>query len=102
MDQSIISEPIEFEWDSGNFDKNIEKHGIKNEESESVFFDNESIIIDDAKHSILEPRYQIYGESNNDRFITVIFTIRKNKVRIISARKMNTKERSSYKYEKDK
>ena len=35
----VISEPIFFEWDKGNLDKSLKKHGVTNEEAEEVFFD---------------------------------------------------------------
>lgn len=100
MHQTIIPEPIEFEWDSGNTQKNFSKHGVENDESESVFLDKNSVLAEDLKHSDREERYQLFGKSNKDRLLTVIFTIRKQYVRIISARQMNTKERRFYENQK--
>jgi uncharacterized DUF497 family protein len=50
----------------------------------------------DEKHSQTENRYLILGKTNQERFLTVIFTIRKNKIRVISARDMKRKEKSIY------
>lgn len=100
MDNDIIPEPIEFEWDSGNTLKNFKKHGIENDESESVFLDKNSVLAEDLKHSEREERFQLFGRSNKNRLLTVIFAIRKYHVRIISARQMNTKERRFYESQK--
>lgn len=96
MDKNLIPGPIEFEWDKGNKEKNIKKHGILNEEAESVFFDEKSLLAEDLKHSKFEDRFQIVGKSVMNQFLTIFFTIRKNKVRIISARKMNKEEKNLY------
>lgn len=101
MDQDIISEPIVFEWDSGNTQKNFKKHGVENDESESVFLDKNSVLTEDLKHSGQEERYQLFGKSNQKRLLTVIYTIRKYHVRIISARLMNEKERKYYESQKN-
>jgi len=96
MNRDFISEPIEFEWDEGNKGKNLRKHGILNEEVESVFFDKKSLLADDLKHSKFEDRFQVVGKSVMENLLTVFFTIRKDKVRIISARSVNKKERKAY------
>ena len=96
MKQDIIPESIEFEWDEGNTQKSFKKHGIENDESEGVFFDKDSVLAEDRKHSGSETRYQIVGKSNIGRLLNIIFTIRKQKVRIISARRMHLKERRLY------
>ncbi len=86
----------EFEWDKGNIDKNT-KHNIANNEAEEVFFDKGNVVLDDNKHSTnKETRHMILGRSKQQRKLSVIFTIRKSKIRIISARDMNKKERRSY------
>ena len=82
-----------FEWDEGNAGKNFRKHGITDKESEEAFKSNVFIVL---KTSYLdEERFQLFGESMK-RKTTVIFTIRKNKIRIISAREMSRKERNYY------
>jgi len=97
----VISEPIFFEWDKGNLDKSLKKHGVTNEEAEEVFFDNKSLLTEDIKHSLTEKRYQILGTADSGKLLSVIFTIRRKKVRIISARIMNRKERRFYEGRKE-
>lgn len=95
MITDFIPEPIEFEWDKGNIDKNFKKHGITNEEAEEVFL-NEPLISEDKKHSRAERRYQCLGITDKKERLFVSFTVRNNKVRVISARNMNKKEKSVY------
>ncbi len=88
--------PIVFEWDEGNKEKNLKKHKIHYKEIEEVFFNRPIKIFSDTKHSQKEKRFMAYGKTNKDDKLTVIFTVRKKKLRVISARKQNKKERSIY------
>lgn len=87
---------LEFDWDEGNLDKSRRKHDITPEESESVFLDDNSIVIPDEPHSETEARFVIVGKSDKNRNLFVIFTIRVGKIRIISARRMHKKEVTKY------
>ncbi|MBU1071312.1 BrnT family toxin [Patescibacteria group bacterium] len=93
---NLIPEPIRFNWDQGNINKNLEKHKITNEESEEVFLNPPVTIIEDPKHSLHEPRLMALGKADSGKLLTVIFTARNKKIRIISARQMNKKERKLY------
>lgn len=86
---------IEFEWDEGNSYKSADKHGVGNSEAEKTFF-GFNIIIEDIDHSNEEKRYKLLGGSD-DKILMIVFTERKNKVRIISSRIANKKERQIYK-----
>lgn len=85
-----------FDWDEGNRDKNWLKHLVSNSESEELFFNLPLIIAADIKHSELEERYFALGQTSNGRLLFVSFTIRMNKIRVISARDMSQKERERY------
>jgi len=91
----ILPEPLAFEWDKGNIEKNLIKHKVTSR-TEEVFTNEEKFIIEDEKHSLSEKRYLVWGVTNKGRRLSVIFTLRNNKVRIISARGMNKKERREY------
>lgn len=86
-----------FDWDDGNARKNLDKHGVSQAEAEQVFA-SEPLLADDVKHSQAEPRFQALGETIEGRFLHVTFTLRSNdrKIRVISARDMNRKERAIY------
>ncbi len=92
----ILPEPVVFEWDKGNIDKNFIRHGITNKEAEEVFNDEPPLLSEDIRHSTTERRFQALGRTNNGRLLFVSFTIRNDKVRVISARDMNKKEVKMY------
>lgn len=85
----------EFEWDKGNIGKNL-KHNVKDREAEEVILDEGKVIYKDELHSITEKRYVLLGRTKKDRLLYIIFTKRKNKIRIISARDINKKEVDIY------
>lgn len=85
-----------FEWDEGNRDKNRLKHKVSTGECEELFSNEPLIILDDPVHSQNEKRYAAYGVTNERRELHVIFTVRKTKYRVISARDMHRKERQFY------
>jgi uncharacterized DUF497 family protein len=85
-----------FDWDGGNAEKNWARHGVSRNEAEEVFFNRPVLLADDAKHSERERRYLVLGRSNAERLLAVIFTVRSDLARIISARPMSRKERTLY------
>jgi uncharacterized DUF497 family protein len=85
-----------FEWDDGNRTKNEEKHEVGMGECEQLFFNEPLLILDDYARSDFEPRYAAFGHTDDDRLLTVIFTIRGTLLRVISARDMSRKERKFY------
>lgn len=91
---------VDFDWDDGNIEKNWLKHRVGFKESEEPFFNRPLKISDDKSHSKTEARYVAYGVTNKNRKLTVVFTVRKGKIRIISARGQNIKEGRIYEQEK--
>ena len=85
-----------FEWDKGNIDKSLHKHGITQNEAERVFLDEKLFFQEDIKHSGEEKRFIVIGEIKTAKMLFIAFTIRKDKTRIISARIANPKERRLY------
>lgn len=88
----ILPEPIAFEWDEGNRDKNLLKHNVTNQEAEEIFSNTPLWISEDVRHSKIERRFQALGKTNQSRLLFLSFTVRNNKVRIISARDMSKRE----------
>lgn len=84
-----------FEWDQGNLE-HVKKHDVDFRECEEVFVNIPLNLEDDKDHSVIEQRLQVLGKTNNKRLLFIAFTIRKNKIRIISARDQNKKERREY------
>jgi hypothetical protein len=85
-----------FDWDEGNLRKNYEKHGVTHTECEEVFFNNPFVVRRDEPHSAEEDRYFVLGKTDRERRLFIVFTIRNNKIRIVSARNMSKKERKVY------
>ena len=85
-----------FEWDNGNSEKNWISHQVMQGECEQVFFNEPVIIYFDEEHSQIENRWYLLGGTDAGRLLFVVLTIRKNLIRIISARDMNKKERRNY------
>ena len=85
-----------FEWDDGNVEKNWLSHQVAPQEAEQVFFNCPLIVADDVKHSRSEKRYLVLGQTDEDRPLFIAFTLRKRRIRVISARDMNRKERKVY------
>jgi uncharacterized DUF497 family protein len=92
----ILSLAEGFEWDEGNVKKNWEKHQVSHIECEEIFFNPPIIVRKDDPHSTKEDRYFVLGKTDTDRLLFVVLTMRSNKIRIISARDMNRKERRIY------
>ena len=91
----IFKEPLLFEWDEGNIDKNL-KHHVTNKEAEECFFDSKKKIFKDKLHSKGEERLRIVGKTKEGRLLFIAFTIRNKRIRIISARDINKKEVKLY------
>ena len=93
---NVLPKIQEFEWDSGNSQKNVLKHRVTNEECEEAFFDPNKRIIRDIAHSHDEKRYVLFGKTKLGRLLFIVFTLRASKIRVISARDLNKKERKPY------
>jgi uncharacterized protein len=96
----IIKDVVEFEWDRWNLDKSYFKHGVGPKETEELFLDERSFVLPDVTYSLKEKRYIIVGKTQDKVNLFVVFVIRGNKIRVISARRMYEKE--VLKYEKIK
>jgi uncharacterized DUF497 family protein len=86
-----------FDWDDGNPRKSLHKHGVSQAEAEQVFA-GEPLLADDIGHRLAEVRFQALGETIEGRRLHVTFTLRADgkKIRVISVRDMNRKERTYY------
>lgn len=96
----IVNTPIEFEWDKYNIE-HLCKHKVEQGECEQIFFNIPLIVKPDIIHSCGEERYFALGKTNIDRNLVVIFTVRKEKLRVITARDANKKERIRYETKKN-
>jgi len=93
--EDLLAGLTRFAWDDGNATKNWERHHVTQAEAEEVFF-NQPVVLASATASERERRYNVFGHTNGDRLLSVIFTTRNGLVRVISARPMSRKERHAY------
>ena len=74
----------DFEWDSAKDEVNQKKHGVPFALAQLAFLDHHRVILEDSEHSDDEKRYYCLGKVAGG-IMTVRFTCRKNKIRIIDA-----------------
>lgn len=92
----VLRESLEFEWDKGNRGKNFIRHRVIDEECEEIFFDHNKKLLRDILHSGTENRYILIGKTKQQRILFIVLTMRKHKIRVISARDLNKKEKHLY------
>ena len=93
----ILPKTIVFQWDQGNIRKNLVKHNVTTQEAEEIFTQHPFLTSKDIKHSSpVEQRYHGLGHTKKGRRLQVVFTLRADKVRIISVRDMDRKEKQLY------
>lgn len=85
-----------FDWDEFNLE-HIKKHKVTYKECEEIFFNRPIRVNKDEDHSKIEERFEVLGKTNNQRLLFVVYTIRNNKIRVISARDQNKRELAIYK-----
>ncbi len=91
-----LAKCIGFQWDAGNSEKIWERHRVSQGECEEVFFNQPFLVTFDETHSKDEPRYFGLGQTTAGRLLLVVFTIRGELIRVISARDVSRKEREVY------
>ena len=85
-----------FDWDEWNTEKIWEKHQVSHAECEQVFFNQPFVVSEDIAHSQEEARFYVLGKTDTGRTLFLVFTIRDELIRVITARDMSRKERRIY------
>jgi uncharacterized DUF497 family protein len=80
---------VDFDWDDGNVDHLLDRHGIPPEQAEQVF-SNRPVVRRGRKV------YTASGRDDDGNYLFLVFEFREGAVRVISARPMTTQERRSY------
>ena len=93
MDIFPFSKVTGFDWDEHNTGKNRIKHAVDPGECEEMFFNMPLVVAPDISHSSTENRYHALGSINAGRRLLIVFTVRNQKIRVISARDQSRKER---------
>jgi len=86
---------MQFEWDESKSEACFLDRGFDFAFAAHAFFDPNRLIREDTRHSYGEVRYQLMG-SIDCRLFIVIYTLRHDVTRIISARKANQREVKQY------
>lgn len=86
---------LKFEWDEANL-AHIKRHNVDYQECEEVFYDK-PIFFYDEEHSLKEERYGGYGVTKDERALSLVFTFRGEKIRVVTSRDQHRQERAIYK-----
>lgn len=74
---------MDFDWDDGNAEHILYDHDVTPDEAMEVFY-NEPLPL--LRHQVgQEWRQRIVGITHGQRILTVVFTLRKGKVRVVTA-----------------
>lgn len=85
---------MEFEWDEHKARANHRKHGVDFADAATVFEDDRAVTVNDENAD--EARYATIGMDAIGRALVVIYTMRGERIRIISARRATRRERAEY------
>jgi len=90
--------PLRFEWDPHKNLENQRKHGVSFDDAQTVFLDENALLIHDPDHSDEEDRFVLPGLSAKVLLLAVCHCYRKSDevIRIISARKATRNEQKRY------
>ncbi|NET56285.1 MAG: BrnT family toxin [Symploca sp. SIO2E6] len=83
-----------YQWNRDKAAKNLRKHGIDFADAVSVFSDNLAITISDERFD--EERFVTIGLDALGRVLVVVYTLRGDEIRLISARKATRQERQQF------
>lgn len=87
---------MEFEWDPAKSESNWRKHGITFIVATQVFDDPNRRYSDSTRDGDGESRALVIGQISDGRLFTVVFTMRNDVTRIISAPRSRDAERRTY------
>ena len=76
---------MRYQWDRNKAATNLDKHGIDFADAVSVFSDDLAITIFDDRFE--EERFVTIGIDMLNRILVVVYTMRDDEIRLISARK---------------
>ena len=83
-----------YEWNREKAKRNKIKHGVSFKAATAIFDDPNRLDLPDEEHSFDEPRRKVIGMVDDVLF--VIYTERRERIRLISARKAEDDERRDY------
>ena len=87
------------EWDPRKAEANFSKHGVRFSEALPVLEDDLAITIIDSDSDETEARFVTVGMDAKARLLVVVYVVRGETYRIISARRADQHEREEYEQE---
>jgi uncharacterized protein len=84
------------EWDPRKAASNRRIHRVSFDEAVEAFTDSRAMVRFDPDHSHGEDRWILTGRTLRDRVLTVVFTMRRGRIRLISARRATKRESDEY------
>lgn len=86
---------MDFEWDTAKSAANFAKHGVSFQEAKAVFSDPFALELRDDRADYGEERYILIGQTPGG-VLVVVHTQRDTRIRLISARNAEPRERRAY------
>ena len=86
---------MKIEFDEAKARANLKKHGVSFEEAATALFDERALSMEDP-YAREESRCLLLGMSDLARLLMVVYTVRHNRIRLISARKATKREVNNY------
>jgi uncharacterized protein len=83
----------DFEWDEAKAQTNLRKHGVAFADAVTVFLDPQAL---DAPDLQSPDRFVVIGRSTSSRVLFVVYAERRERIRIISARRASPSQRRVY------
>jgi hypothetical protein len=90
---------VKFEWDPTKATANWKKHGVTFELAKTVFRDPFAVDRVDERADYAEERFVIIGVAENKVLLSVAYTEREDRIRLISARRATQNEQDDYLHE---
>ncbi|MGB7599975.1 MAG: BrnT family toxin [Candidatus Sulfotelmatobacter sp.] len=87
---------LEFEWHNAKAEANLRRHGVSFDLATTVFKDPFAVERVDGREEHGEERYVIVGVAEGKVLLFVAYTERRERIRIISARRATQDEQDDY------
>ncbi len=84
---------MDFDYDPAKSESNRKKHGIDFNEAQNLWKDPDRIVI--PAKNLTEPRFLLIGKIGRE-YWSAIYTIRNDKIRLISVRRSRKNEKEIY------
>lgn len=86
---------MDVEYDPAKAASNLKKHGVSFDEAATALLDSVALAIEDPDAEG-ERRWVLEGMSNKARLLTVVYALRHQRIRLISARDSTKRETRTY------